>query len=111
MYWKTNKVLTAHVLTQNNSLLNCPFCNSIAFLNNTYTAHYWVECKSCHCEVPANNRIASETFADNDDIDAHIESINSAVANWNKRHSINVTPPRVSKWFPPKVTQKKGGAK
>lgn len=61
-------------------LLPCPFCGGKAELENTWTAHYWVECKGCGAQMSdmALNRNA-------DDLADHKASMNDASHAWNKR--------------------------
>lgn len=83
MNWKQNEILKTHVLAANKVLLPCPFCNGVAKIENTYTSFYWVQCKTCNTEMPAQR----EAKAD-DDIDFHIASIEAAMNKWNTR-SVN----------------------
>jgi hypothetical protein len=61
------------------NLQPCPFCGESADIENSAMANYKVYCKCCNAELPGN------AFDNIYDPKKHIECINSAVENWNKR--------------------------
>ncbi len=79
MNWNDNKQLKKHRLTI--QLKACPFCGGNAQLDNTWTAHYWVECTSCEAQV-ADPAIE---FLDHQNISHHRQSMNQAAVAWNTR--------------------------
>lgn len=83
MNWTESPELTRVVNQKNQELLPCPFCGDSAELNNTHTAHYWVECVGCEARVSNNMPLA-----DSDSEKLHLVGITSAVENWNRRYPL-----------------------
>lgn len=79
MNGKSIPELKEFIVKQESKLKDCPFCGGDAFIENTHTPYYWVECNSCGAQV------SSKYKPKNEEISEHEKSIRGAVKAWNQR--------------------------
>ena len=85
---KEMKFIDTHELAQKTGnlpmILACPFCGDEAFLMNTHTPSYWIECGGCGAEVSdVIGTYSNEKEHQSNKL--HRESAIRAIANWNRR--------------------------